>query len=328
MNFWIFKMTWVFLLWFATFTPSEKVALTSAFLVLIGVIGEYVVEVKAVEERKLLAKRIKRLSMALLVLGLSGDVLGIVMGQSEMAVLTRESGDAATSARTARQEADAVKGIADEARADAKDALAKSQTAQRELAQSEADAAKAQTAASNALHTASEAGQVAHDARKEVAEAAEELKRVKAQRSILHLDNVIVALQQFSGAEYMFSGVGADEDSLTLIKQIDDILQKAGWKRQPAHGVYPAINVFEPQTADQSVTVALMSGVNVSVDSQETFAQLQAKQIADLPEYVRAAISLTLNMFPNLYPPQETGTKANVIKGNATVIRITVGHKP
>jgi hypothetical protein len=100
----MFKMTWIFVaffLWFATFSPSERVALGSAFLVLIGVIGEYVVEIHAVEKRERLKNGIKRFSMAILVLGLCGDVLGIVMGQAEMAVLTKQAGDAATSAHNA-----------------------------------------------------------------------------------------------------------------------------------------------------------------------------------------------------------------------------------
>jgi hypothetical protein len=41
-----------------------------------------------------------------------------------LALVTQEAGDAATSARIAHDEADAVKGIADEAKKDAKDALA------------------------------------------------------------------------------------------------------------------------------------------------------------------------------------------------------------
>jgi len=97
-----------FFLWFATFTPSERVALGSAFLVLVGVVGEYVADIQTIEARNHLHKRIKRFSMAVLVLGLSGDVLGIVMGQAEMAALTKEAGDAATSAKTAHDEADVV----------------------------------------------------------------------------------------------------------------------------------------------------------------------------------------------------------------------------
>lgn len=125
MNFWTFKMTWILIslfLWFATFTPSERVALGSSFLVLIGVIGEYVAEIPTVEKRKRLEKGIKRFSMAILVLGLSGDVLGIVMGQAEMAALTKQAGDAATSAHSAATDAGNAKTLAKGA-ADTADAL-------------------------------------------------------------------------------------------------------------------------------------------------------------------------------------------------------------
>jgi len=233
-------MTLVFLLWFATFTPPEKVALTSAFLVLIGVIGEYVVEVKAVEERKLLAKRIKRLSKALLVLGLSGDVLGIVMGQSEMAALTRESGDAATSARTARQEADAVKGIADEARADAKDALAKAQAAQRELARAEADAAEAQTVASNALKNIA-------SAKKQVADIAKQL----APRTLNAADwdamgeKLKPFAQSLSGRKVAVSSYSQDAEGIVFSVEIIKCLERAGIAYDPVVGRIVPVGLVE-----------------------------------------------------------------------------------
>lgn len=114
MNFWLvgtISMSGALSLWVSTLTstPSEKVALGSAFLVLIGVIGEYVVEISAVEKRKPLRKAIKWFSMTVLVLGLSGDALGIVMGQAEMAALTKEAGDAAQSAQAAHKQLDAVR---------------------------------------------------------------------------------------------------------------------------------------------------------------------------------------------------------------------------
>jgi hypothetical protein len=109
MNFWMLRILVAFFFWFATFTPSERVALGSAFLVLVGVVEEYVADIESIEARKLLHKRIKRLSMAILVLGLSGDVLGIVMGQAEIAALTSEAGGAAKSARAAHEELNAVK---------------------------------------------------------------------------------------------------------------------------------------------------------------------------------------------------------------------------
>jgi hypothetical protein len=106
MQYWTFTIKLISLIfWFLTFSPAERVALSAAFLVFIGVVGEYVIEIKAIEANEGLYNRIKKLAMALLLLGLAGDVLGIVMGQAEMAELTRETGDAATLAQTARGDA-------------------------------------------------------------------------------------------------------------------------------------------------------------------------------------------------------------------------------
>ncbi|MFI5069553.1 MAG: hypothetical protein ACHP8A_01580 [Terriglobales bacterium] len=286
--------------------PLFALGFLGAALVAAGVAGELFVESKIATVETCIRKGNDQLSL----------------------LLSREAGDAAQSAKTAHDEADAVKGIADKARADAKDALAKAQAAQRELAHAETDAAKAQSGASSALDTANEAGQIARDTKSEVAVTAEELKRVKAQRMILHPDDVSAALKQFTGTQYVFSGVGLGDDSLALIIQMDDILQKAGWKRQPAHGRFPALNLFDPTKADEAVTVAVVSGVLVSVDSQEELTALQAKPIQELPLYLRAAISLTLNITANLYPPQEKGKQVNVEKGASTVVRIAVGQKP
>lgn len=118
-------MNWIFvllLLWLSSFTPSERVALGSAFLVLVGVIGEEVAELKVFEEERKARTRnvVKRFAIGLLVLGLAGDLIGVVIGQAEMKALTKEAGDAAISARNAatsageaKQKSDAAKGEAD-----------------------------------------------------------------------------------------------------------------------------------------------------------------------------------------------------------------------
>ena len=45
------SMLVLFLLWFATFSVSERVALGSAFFVFIGVIGEYVAEHPSIQKK-------------------------------------------------------------------------------------------------------------------------------------------------------------------------------------------------------------------------------------------------------------------------------------
>lgn len=115
MNFWIFRITWMlagFVFWVSTFTPSERIALESAFLVLVGVAGEYIAEIKPVENRKWLEKKVKQFSMAILIVGLAGDVFGIVMGQAEMQALIKQAGDAATNAKNALADAGNAKAMA------------------------------------------------------------------------------------------------------------------------------------------------------------------------------------------------------------------------
>jgi hypothetical protein len=107
MNSWTLTAKLVeFLLWFATFTPSERVALIAAFLVLAGVAGEYLIEVPTIDKRERLRKGIKQVSMALLLLGLAGDVLGIVIGQAQMAVLMQESAQLNRDAEGLRKQAE------------------------------------------------------------------------------------------------------------------------------------------------------------------------------------------------------------------------------
>jgi hypothetical protein len=137
MNSWIFSIAPVlsrFILWLLSFTSSERVALCSAFLVLLGVIGEEVVELSFLDGArwKRTKANIKRWSIGILIVGLAGDALGIVMGQAEIAALIKEAGDAKTSAEIAV--ADAAKahieagkavGEAGEAETKAGDALGK-----------------------------------------------------------------------------------------------------------------------------------------------------------------------------------------------------------
>ncbi|HVM92212.1 MAG TPA: hypothetical protein VMT67_05330 [Terriglobales bacterium] len=141
MDIWIFITRLIaFVLWFETFTPAERIALAAAFLVLVGVAGEYVVEMRAIEERASLKKHIKRWSMALLLVGLTGDVLGIVMGQAEMAAITEEAGDAAESAHRATKDA---KDAHDLAQSASDIAIPAKETAA--VAKSEADAVKTES---------------------------------------------------------------------------------------------------------------------------------------------------------------------------------------
>jgi hypothetical protein len=94
--------------WLSTFTPSERIAAGAAALVLVGVVGEEIADIKFLKEKKRerLQNAVKRLSIGILLLGLTGDLVAIVIGQSEMQTLTREAGDAKSSAKDAADASD------------------------------------------------------------------------------------------------------------------------------------------------------------------------------------------------------------------------------
>lgn len=146
-------MNWIFVLlvlWLSSFSPSERVALGSAFLVLIGVIGEEISEFKVLEgqRKERIKKAVKRFAIGILVLGLAGDLGSVVMGQAEMAALTSKAGDAKQSADGAAASAKRSQGSADAANSAAGTAQEKADAASiaSGKAQNEADAVGIQAA--------------------------------------------------------------------------------------------------------------------------------------------------------------------------------------
>lgn len=165
------------------------------------------------------------------------------------------------------------------------------------------------------------------DATKRAAEATLELEKMRSPRMLLHIPELEATLKQFRDTEYTFSSVGQDEESINFLKEIDSLLQRAGWKRVKPSGGPPAINVFG-KDVDFSVTVALKSGIAISVDSSQPVATLQALPVEKLPPSVKAAIALNLTLFPDFSPPQEGDHQVDVQSGNSGVVRISVGKKP
>jgi hypothetical protein len=227
----------------ATLPHREHVAKVIAFvgriLIVAGVAGERVAEVKVND----LDVRIQECSDA------------------KVTKATLEAGDAATSARTAHDEADAVKGLANEARTDAKDALSKARAAQRELERAESDASKAQTAAANALGIATDASAKAGKAeaslgkveeraktadiaasnaltivgavRQEAASLESELAQLRQQAADRVLDEyqqeqVGLKVQLFLGTRYELA-VSDMPEAEHLLVEIDAAVSSAGW---------------------------------------------------------------------------------------------------
>ncbi|HME34965.1 MAG TPA: hypothetical protein VKF84_06980 [Candidatus Sulfotelmatobacter sp.] len=300
---------WTRLTWpMASFPWDKFTALAGGILVTIGVAGELLVTYKA----SLVETQLRENSHKIETL------------------LTQEAGDAATSAKTAHDEADSVKGIADEARADAKDALAKAQAAQHSLAQAESDAAKAQAISSNALGKATEAESHLKDAMQLGREATAELKRVTSPRTLNQYSKLADSLKPFKDIEYVFSGVSGDRESIDFLLKVDELLKDAGWKRGKPVAGFPGINPRGKVEPDFSVPQSLTVGVQITVGSPLSDKQLQSIPFPMGPKQVRAAVALNTLLFGNTLPtPRPTDAQPVVVDvGESTQVRIDVGKKP
>jgi len=178
----------------------------------------------------------------------------------------------------------------------------------------------------------SKANEQSAQADQKAAEAKLELAKLRTPRSITSVDKVVISLAQFKGTEYTFSAVGAGDEPIQLLKQIDGILQNAGWKRVKPPAGFPAINVFGSEV-DFAVAIAIPSGLRISVDATEPLATLQSLPSEKWPPLVTGAVALNLTLTSNLSPPREKqeGPNMNLVDvrpGSSTTIRISVGVKP
>jgi hypothetical protein len=302
-EFWM-RLTWPM----ASFPWDKFTALAGGILVTIGVAGELLVTYKASRVETQLRENSHKIET----------------------FLTQKAGDAAASAKTAHDEADAVKGIADEARADAKDALAKSQAAQSELAHAEADAAKAQAAAAKALGTADKAESHLKDALQLAKEASAELKRVTSPRTLTQYSKLTDSLRPFKDVEYVFSGVSADRESIDFLLKIDDLLKSAGWKRGKSLGGFPGINPRGKIEPDFLVPESLTIGTQIEVGSPTSDKELRPIPPSMWPRQVQAAAMLNALIFTNTLPAPRPIDEQPVVVGvgESTQVRIDVGKKP
>jgi hypothetical protein len=305
-------------------------------LVVLACAGEYVASFTSwftggVEERK---KRLEKLSTLLLVVALALELLCLFKTNSLTGQLVGSLSDKAaqadekartalTNSTTALNSASTAIGKSNDATASASGALTLAKGARKEADSFEQDIVTAKTQAASAESHLTEA-------MKRAADANAELDRIKTPRSLLDEQELVSSLSAYKDTEYMFLSVFGDEESINLLKQIDDILQHAGWKRaQPSNPNPPAINVPRPN-GNITVTDGLINGVEVSVEYTESVEHLQSLLAADIPAYVRAGVALNLSFSSNLSPvPDETyKKKVNVVSGKETFVRISVGKKP
>src|SRR5271168_4054073 len=92
-------------LWLASLSAGALWSYGSAFVVLVGVVGETITELTEWIKPECVRKRVAKISAIVLILGLTGDLLGIRETQIEVASLTKEAGDAKKSAAGAAADA-------------------------------------------------------------------------------------------------------------------------------------------------------------------------------------------------------------------------------
>jgi hypothetical protein len=115
--------------WLASLSSGALWSYGSAFIVLVGVVGETITELTAWITSESVRKRAAKISAIVLILGLTGDLLGIRETQIEVASLTKEAADAKKSAEGAASAAASAKTSADNANTVAGKALDKSNAA-------------------------------------------------------------------------------------------------------------------------------------------------------------------------------------------------------
>lgn len=269
----------------------------------------------------------------LVVIGVGGElVVHVMQARANKKLIALQKSEAlAQEAEIARMKKDSASFEFNIAKANkgAAEALERAAKAEENLGNAKKSAAEANERAANAEQKAGSFQLQIAQANERVASAQLELARIKTPRSLTRVSELIASLAPFKGTEYVFVSVSADEESINLLKAINEVLQKAGWKRGKSVGGFPAINVYGQDMPDFSVPSGLTTGVHVSTDSPKPidFGRVEVK---DLPSHIQAAGLLNLSLSQCISPQQENsgGRLANVETGTSTVVRVAVGKKP
>jgi len=306
-----------------------------AALVTFACLGEFAADftklfTEGVKERK---ERLAKGSTLLLISALALELVCLVKTNSLsgqlVGSLSEKAGEADNRARTALTnsatalaQANSAEASSGKAENSASNASTLARGARQEADSFEKDIVSAKTQASAAEAHLSEA-------LKRADEATAEVTRIKSPRTLANTSEMVTALGAFKGTEYVFVSVFHDPEAVNLVKAIDDVLQKSGWKRGKSVGGFPAINIYGSDKPDFSVPSGFATGIEVLVDSPEPLSSLQALSVDKLPTLVKAALTLNLSIASCLNPPEQQSERrpVNVQNGTSSTIRIAVGKK-
>ncbi len=306
-----------------------------AALVTLACLGEFAADftkwfTEGVKERK---DRLAKGSTLLLISALALELVCLVKTNSLsgqlVGSLSEKAGEADNRARTALTnsatalaQANSAEASSGKAENSASNALTLARGARQEADSFEKDIVSAKTQASAAEAHLSEA-------LKRADEATAEVTRIKSPRTLTNTAEMVTALGAFKGTEYVFVSVFHDPEAVNLVKAIDDVLQKSGWKRGNSVRGFPAVNIYGSDRPDFSVPAGFATGIEVLVDSPEPLSSLQALSVDKLPTLVKAAVALNLGIASCLNPPEQQSEHrpVNVQNGTPSTVRIAVGKK-
>jgi hypothetical protein len=169
------------------------------------------------------------------------------------------------------------------------------------------------------------------EAHKEALEARRSLDEYKKPRTLSDVLGLVNALSGFNGTEFTFGSVFGDDESLELLRKLDEALGRARWKRVKQSDIrlgIPAVQIYGEKS--DLVELQVRSGVRVEVEAKETVEELNRLPREQWPAHVRLALFLNDQLFAHVSPPETIteGVRVNVTPGDSKVIRIKVGKKP
>ena len=210
-----------------------------------------------------------------------------------------DAGNAKILASGARAEADALTGEITSAKQQAADAVSKLADAEKRVEEATEGEAKAEA----------------------------ELQAIRTPRTLSDVNDFVGELKRYPGTEYTFALVAPDAEPIALLRQIDDALQLAGWKRvkfdpQPFMG-FPIFG------KDDMIPIGTAIGVEVAVESTASSDSLNAIPRGYWPPQVTKAAALIKFMNLHIAPSGNNVNKQVVVtSGSSAVIRISIGKKP
>jgi hypothetical protein len=235
-----------------------------------------------------------------------------------LASAIERAGNAATSAKTAHDEAD-------KSQIAASNALTLASGARQEADSFEADIKRAKQQAADAeSHLA--------DALEREVKAEAELYRLKTPRSIIRSGQLIANLRRFGGTDYILN-VFMDDESIQFTKAVGSVLQAAGWVRQQPQGInlgVPTMQIVFDQGSAENVPACVETGISIHAHTKESIESLNSRPVQSQTKELQAAIALKSAIALSISPSNERNVASGIVdpKPAEGPMMVCIGKKP